>query len=194
LLERLAASRRLALSSLCVVMAGCAREKPPAGSAGTIEAQWVGADTGKLVAPAVAEWCDSLRMLELRAVHGDTGIALLLYPAESLTAGEYRMVLPERGDSVRPSAAVALRWFAETSIWGFRGDGGSLTLASVAPGAVAGRFKAKLRSATEGSRLDLTGSFQGLTVGSAPADCAGIAQDPDDTMPDLPEEFEETTD
>jgi hypothetical protein len=192
--ERLAALRRLALGNFFVAVGACAREKPPVAPDGTLEVQWVGADTGKLVAPAVAEWCDSLRMLELRAVHGDTGIALLLYPADSLTTGDYRMVLPERADSVRPSAAVALRWFAETTISGFRGDGGSLTLASVGPGALAGRFRAQLRSATEGSRLDLTGSFQRLTVHPAPADCAGVAQDPDDTMPDVAEEFEETAD
>ena len=184
---------RLAVTGL-MLLAACSQEQPAAPPGGTIEVNWVGSDTGKLVAPAVAEWCDSLRMLELRAMQGDTGIALVLYPADSLETGEYRTLVPERADSVRPSAAIALRWFAETSIRGFRADSGSLSLASLAPGAGTGRFGARFRSATEGSRLTVTGSFQGLTVGTAPADCAGVAVDPDDPEPDVAEEFQETAD
>jgi hypothetical protein len=191
--KRLAARRRLALSSL-IVMAACAQEKPDVPSSSTLEVRWVGSDTGKLVAPAVAEWCDSLRMLELRAMHGDTGIALVLFPADSLEPGDFRTVVPERADSERPAAAIALRWFAETSIRGFRADSGTLSLASLGPGTGAGRFTARLRSATEGSRLTVTGSFKGLTVGPAPADCAGVAEDPDDSEPDVAEEFQETAD
>jgi hypothetical protein len=177
-----------------MLVGACSRGQPAAPPHGRVEVQWVGSDTGKLVAPAVAEWCDSLRMLEVRAVHGDTGIALVLYPGDSLTAGRYPMVPPRRRDSTRPGAALALRWFAETSIRGFQGDSGSVTVAALGVGAGAGRFGARLRSATEGSRLRLTGSFQGLTIRPAPADCAGATQDPDDTMPDLEEEFEETPD
>ena len=191
--EVLAALGRLALA---VTVAGCSGEEPAAPRGGTLEAQWVGGDTGKLVAPAVAEWCDSLRMLELRAVHGDTGIALVLFPADSVVPGDYRMVNPDRAraDSSRPSAAVALRYFAETSIRGFRGDSGSVTLATTGPGGRSGRFSARLRSATEGTRLSVTGSFQGVTVATAPPGCAGVAEDPDDPDPDLEEEFRETAD
>jgi hypothetical protein len=190
--EALAASGRLAL--MVVTVAACAGGEPAAPQGGTLEVQWVGSDTGKLVAPAVAEWCDSLRMLELRAMHGDTGIALVLYPSDSASAGVYPVVTPERADSGRPSAAVALRYFAETPIRGFRGDSGSVRLESLGPGAGAGRFSARLRSATEGSRLSVTGSFQGLSVARAPPECAGVAEDPDDPDPDLEEEFQETAD
>ena len=190
--EPLAAVRRLAAGGLMAVAAGCSEERPAATAGGSLEVQWVGGDTGKLVAPAVGEWCDSLRMLEVRAVHGDTGIALALYPADSVAPGAYPLVVPQRADSVRPAAAVALRWFAETSIRGFRSDSGTVTLTAVAPGA--GRFSGSLRSATEGTRLTVTGSFQGLTVAPAPADCAGVAPAPADTQPDLEEEFEETAD
>ncbi|HEY7505393.1 MAG TPA: hypothetical protein VH700_14940 [Gemmatimonadales bacterium] len=193
MLDPLAAFRRLAMIGL-MPAAACSRESSPDSPQGTLEAQWVGSDTGKLVAPAVAEWCDSLRVLELRAMHGDTGIALALYPADSLAVGHYPAVLPERGDSTRPSAAVAMRWFAETSIRGFRGDSGSVTLAATGPGAGAGRFAARLRSTTEGSRLNLTGSFRGLTVRPAPPDCAGVAKEPVDTEPDLEEEVQESAD
>ena len=144
--------------------------------------------------PAVAEWCDSLRVLELRAIRGDTGIALVLYPTDSAAPGDYPMVPPERADSTRPAAALALRWFAETSIRGFRSDSGSVTLAAVGPGAGSGRFSGRVRSTTEGSRLTVTGTFQGLTVQPGPAECAGVAPDPDDPDPDPAEEFEETAD
>jgi hypothetical protein len=150
-----------------------------------MQVQWTGADTGKLTAPAIAEWCDSLRLLQVRAIQGDTGIALVLYPLPAGTVGsgvppgKYLVLPPERADSSRPSAAVALRWFAETSIRGFRGDSGSVTLESVAPGAGAGRFSAALRSATEGSRVTVAGSFKGLTVTTAPADCAGRPPEPE---------------
>jgi hypothetical protein len=191
--DALAALGRPALIGL-VLAAACSWERSTESAGGTLEARWIGSDTGKLVAPAVAEWCGKLRMLELRAVHGDTGIALALYPADSLTAGDYPAVPPERGDSTRPSAAVAMRWFAETSIRGFRGDSGSVTLAATGPGVGAGNFAARLRSTTEGSRLTLTGSFRGLTVRPAPPDCAGVAKEPVDTEPDLEEEVQETAD
>jgi hypothetical protein len=191
--EPLAAVARLAVAGLAVVAAcspGGSAERP----AGSLEAQWVGADTGKLAAPAVAEWCDSLRVLELRALRGDTGIALALYPADSLVPADYRVVSPERGDSVRPAAAVALRWFAETTIQGFRSDSGSVVLTAAGPGAGAGRFTARLRSSTEGRRLRVSGSFSGLTITPAPPDCAGVPRDPDDTIPDIAEEFRESAD
>jgi hypothetical protein len=98
---------------------------------------------------------------------------------------------PERADSSRPSAAVALRWFAETSIRGFRGDSGTVMLEATGRGTSAGRFSAYLRSATEGSRLMVTGSFKGLNVTPAAEGCAGPPpQEPDE--PDEPlDELEE---
>jgi hypothetical protein len=155
--------------------------------------QWTGADTGKLSAPAVAEWCDSLRLLQVRAIHGDTGVALVLYPLDAGMAGssrvppgKYPVLPPERADSGRPSAAVALRWFAETSIRGFRGDSGLVTLESSAPGAGAGKFSAALRSATEGSRVTVSGSFQSLTITPASPECAGRPPDEEAVSEDEP--------
>jgi hypothetical protein len=157
-----------------------------------LQVQWTGADTGKLAAPAVAEWCDSLRLLQVGAIHGDTGIALVLYPLQAamvggrVPPGKYVVLPPDRADSSRPSAAVALRWFAETSIRGFRGDSGLVTLESSVPGAGAGKFTAALRSATEGSRLTVTGSFKGLTVTPASPECAGRPEEEDAASEDEP--------
>jgi hypothetical protein len=164
--------QRLALAAL-MAAAACFSSESTESPAGSLQAEWTGVDTGKLSAPAVAEWCDSLKLLELRAIHGDTGIALVLYPSDSIAPGEYVVVQPARADSSRPAAAAALRWFAETSIRGFRGDSGEVVLQSAAPGVMRGRFSVYFRSATEGSRLSTTGSFSGLNVTAAPKSCAG---------------------
>lgn len=181
---------RIIAAGLIGVLA-CSSGEPPDSPTGSLEVEWIGGDTGKLSAPAVAEWCDGLKLLELRAIHGDTGIALVLYPADSsaparsvtradsvapgdsVTAGDYPVVPPQRADSSRPSAAIALRWFAETSIRGFRGDSGTVVLEATGQGTSAGRFSAYLRSATEGSRLTVTGWFKGLSITAAPEGCVG---------------------
>jgi hypothetical protein len=48
-----------------------------------------------------------------------------------------------------------------------------VVLEATATGTSAGRFSAHLRSAAEGSRLTVTGSFQGLSIRTAPKNCAG---------------------
>ena len=188
----------------------CSSGEPAPSRTGSLDVEWTGADTGKLSAGAVAEWCDSLRVLELRAIQGDTGIAIAVYPSgprvradtvarprsilrpssaapdtmvpgDSVTPGDYPVLPPEQADSSRPSAAVALRWFAETSIRGFRGDSGKVVIEAIGPGRSAGRFSVHLRSATEGSRLTVTGTFAGLSVTPAPASCAGRPPGADDT-------------
>jgi hypothetical protein len=184
---------RLVAAGLIGVLA-CSSGEPVDSRTGSLDVEWTGADTGKLSAPAVAEWCEGLKVLELRAIQGDTGIALVLYPSDSIapadsaTPGDYPVVPPERADSSRPSAAVALRWFAETSILGFRGDSGTVVLEATGPAASAGRFSAYLQSATEGSKLTVTGSFKGLSVISAPAGCVGGSPAPEEVGP--PEETE----
>ena len=183
-----------------IAMLACAPREPADSGAGSLEVVWTGSDTGELSASAVAEWCDSLEIMELRAIHGDTGIALVLYPADSLTPGKYPVMAPERADSSRPSAAVALRWFAETSIRGFRGDSGTVMLEATGRGTSAGRFSAYLRSATEGSRLMVTGSFKGLNVTPAAEGCAGPPpqepDEPDEPLDELdePDRSEESAD
>jgi hypothetical protein len=68
---------------------------------------------------------------------------------------------------------VAVRWFGETAISGFRSDSGAVTVDAIAPGAMSGRFTGQLRSSTEPGRLAVTGSFSGLSVEPAPRECAG---------------------
>jgi len=185
----------------------CSSGEPAESRAGSLEVNWTGSDSGTLSAPAVAEWCDSLKLLELKAIKGDTGFAIAFYPSglrarvdstvrpgsaawsdsvtrgDSVMPGTYPVFAPDRADSSRPSSAMALRWFAETSIRGFRGDSGAVVLEATRQGASAGRFSAHLRSTTEGSKLAITGSFKGLSVTPAPADCAGRPPEPDPVEP-----------
>ena len=190
----------LALAGAIVLLA-CSRGDSSEPKTGSLEARWIGSDTGKLTAPAVAEWCDSLNLLELRAIHGDTGIALVLYPADSLKdsvpPGDYPVLTPHRQRPRRPSAVIALRWFAETSIRGFRGDSGIVVFQAGKKATRAGKFSGYMRSATEGSRVTVVGSFKDLTVTPAAADCAGRApEQPEDSGDNLvdPDEVGESAD
>jgi hypothetical protein len=151
----------------------CHRDEPGAAG-GRLSARWTGADTATFSAPAVAEWCDSLRLLEIRAVAGDTGVGIALYPPDTLVAGAYPIRPPNVADTILPpSAAVALRWFSKTTVMGYQGDSGALTLGRRPDGSLSGRFSAAARPLVSGARLRVGGTFDGLRVVRAPRECAG---------------------
>lgn len=147
--------------ALCA--AGCSRPGSPETAQPGLVAEWTGSDTGRIVAAARAEWCDSLGLLEVRAIHGDTGLALAIYPVGAARPDTYPVLLPARADSVPPGAAVVLRWFAETAIKGFQSDSGTVVLER-ADDRVSGHFEAALRSINDPMRLDLRGDFRDLPV------------------------------
>ena len=74
----------LAHAALAIGIAACAGPEPRAADAPRLELQWTGADTGRITSPATAEWCGVLRVLQIDAVRGDTGIAIALYPRDSI--------------------------------------------------------------------------------------------------------------
>lgn len=170
---------RWAPVALVVLAAGCGKPAPGEPAGPRLEARWTGSDTAGFRAPAVAEWCDSLNLLEIRAVAGDTGLALAIYPRDSLQPGDYPIRSPEVADTRPPSAAVALRWLARTAVLGFRGDSGTLTLRRAAGGALSGSFRAGTRAASGTGRLSVTGSFEELHPRPASRGCT-----PRDTVPD----------
>ena len=129
--------------------------------------------------PATAEWCDSLRLLQIQALRGDTGVVIALYPVQRFQAGRFRVAPPAKADSTPPAAAVALRWFADTSIRGFQGDSGTVVVDQTRPGVFAGTFDAEAHSVTDGARLTIRGSFHGLTVRPASRGCTARRQRPD---------------
>ena len=84
---------------------GCGNSETSGTPTGYMEARWTGADTGVVSAPAIAEWCEERRLLEIRAVRGDTGVALAVFPSVIVSADSYRVVAPT--DSTAPSARAS---------------------------------------------------------------------------------------
>jgi hypothetical protein len=153
--------------------AGC-RGNSEVPSGPRVSVRWTGADTASFSASAVAEWCASLHLLEIRAVAGDTGVGIALYPPDTIEAGRYPFRRPDVADTaLPPSAALALRWFSQTTVMGYQGDSGSLTLERRPDGSLAGRFTAAAGPLVTGTRGHATGTFGGLRVVAAPSDCAG---------------------
>ena len=172
--------RALLTSLLALTLAASCGERGAGGGSGPfLEAEWSGKDTATIRGAATAEWCDSLRLLQIQALRGDTGVAIAIYPGGQLEAGRFRVVSPTRADSAPPGAAVALRWFAETSIKGFQGDSGAVVVDQPRPGVLTGTFNAKAHSVTDEGRLTIRGSFRGLVVRPAARGCAARRQHPD---------------
>jgi hypothetical protein len=159
--------------------AACRDREAGSASASFLEAGWRGKDTAEIRGAATAEWCDSLQFLEIQALRGDTGIAIAIYPARQLEAGRVHVVLPNSPDSTRPRAALALRWFAETSIRGFQGDSGAVVIEQPRPGVLTGTFNARAHSVTDAASLTIHGSFRGLVVRPAPRGCPARRLRPD---------------
>jgi hypothetical protein len=156
----------------CVVLLACTRKDEVRPTGAWLEADWTGTDTGRISAPATAEWCDSLGVLEIRAVQGDTGIALAIHSPISPGSGRYPVRPPAGTDSVRQRAALAVRWFAETAIKGFRGDSGEVRLERSTSGIVSGGFSAELSAVNATDRLSIRGKYRDLEVSPATRGCA----------------------
>jgi len=149
---------------------GCRLSAPdPKGP--RLEVAWAGSDTATFSAPATAEWCDSLRMLEIRALGSDTGVSLIVYPVGPVGPGRYPVRVPEGADTARPSSAVGLRWFAANLVRGFQGNSGAVLLRKASEGTVSGEFDAAAGSVTDDRRLTLRGSFHGLRIRAAERGC-----------------------
>lgn len=133
--------------------------------------RWTGADTAAFDAAATAERCDTLHVVVIRAISGDTGVGLALYDSGTLRAGTYPIRPPEKADSAVPAAALGLRWFAKTAVQGFQGDSGQVSLRRSGSGALSGTFTAKARAISGAGGLRLTGSFDGLRVKPAALGC-----------------------
>jgi hypothetical protein len=157
---------------------GCQVGKGPVTPGPRLEVRWTGGEAATFGAPATADWCDSLNLLEILAMSGDTGIAIAIYSREGIATGAYPVRPPEAADSVPPSSAIGLRWFTQTSVRGFQGDSGSLSLTREADGTLSGRFKAAAHPVTGKGPLTLTGSFGGLRERPATRGCSTAPPSP----------------
>jgi hypothetical protein len=142
-----------------------------------------------MTAPASATWCEVQRLLEIRSIRGDTGIALALYPTRRPTAGPYRILEPAKAESLPPAAGMAVRWLARNVVQGFRADSGQLQLERSSTGQLSGQIHARARSVVDTQRIMLTANFRDLipqpdTLRCTPADSAEDAAEAGDTMVD----------
>jgi len=142
-----------------------------------MDLHWTGSDRGKVSAGATAEWCSLLRLLEIRVIRGDTGIALAIYPRDTVLPGKYPVKEPARAESLAPAAGIAVRWATPTSIKGFQGESGSVVLERSGGGSLSGRVEALARSATDTGRINISGSFHSLSVRTSTRGCVRPARD-----------------
>lgn len=147
-----------------VLLAGC---KGKESGAGTIDVSWIGSDTGRIAAPAVAHWCAGDSTLEIIGIAADSGAALALFPADTVTPGKYPVGSPTR-DLTRPRAGVALRRFGENMVLGYYSRSGVVSLDSLDP--FAGTVEATLQNLSSGEQVTLSGGFHGIRL-SADSSC-----------------------
>jgi hypothetical protein len=164
--------RLTALAIGFVGLIGCNRSAATPTGGGQIDVRWSGSAAGRFSTGAVAEWCGILRLLEIRGIRGDTGIALAIFVPDTVSAGEYRVIDPARAESLPPAAALALRWASSTSIIGFQAESGSVVLEQADSTGVSGRVRAAARSVNDTQRIAVEGEFRDLNVRSQARGCA----------------------
>ena len=167
---------------VCINLAACGDSPAAARAGGWVEASWTGADTGRMAAAGIAEWCAERRALEIRAVQGDTGLAVVLYPRDSIEPDTFRVVLPEGADTLSSAGAIGLRLFEATAMQGYQGDSGAIVLQRAESGQLSGTIAARARSVVNGQQVRLTGQVRDLTVVSQGRGCgAELLPDSADT-------------
>ena len=162
--------RWVAVACLGGVLACTTAEKPTLAGP-RLAVRWTGADTAAFSAPATAERCDTLHLIEIRAISGDTGVGIALYDSGTTRPGSYAIRLPERADSEAPAAALALRWFSKTAVQGYQGDSGEVVLRASAD-VLSGTFRARAHAINSATKLEVTGSFDGVRLRRGPQGCA----------------------
>jgi hypothetical protein len=177
---------------ICFLLVIACREAPGRSNGpGHLEVQWEGSSKGQLSGLATASWCELRRVLAIRTVRGDTGIALALYPEKALTPGAYKVVAPARAESIPPAAAVAVRWPTKSVIQGFQGDSGRVILQRTSSGRVSGRVSSRARSVVDTQRIVMMGTFRDLLVQPDSLGCEP-EDSPADTLPDKAAEGPDT--
>ena len=127
--------------------------------------------------PAQALWCQDQGWLEVVGARSDTGIGLALFPSDTTIAGRYPIVLAlERADSIRPLAAVAVRWFSKDELLSFEGVEGEVVIEHTGEG-VAGRFHARLRAPVGIDSLLLEGEFRETPLTRGGIECQRVGPD-----------------
>ena len=160
--------KRLAWVIPVLLVSACGRGKD---GRGRIELGWTGADTGRLSVPATAQWCPADTALEVSGVEGDSGVAVAIFPADTIAAGVYPVGAPRQG-LARPRAGIALRRFGENLILGYYSLSGTVTVDTASP--LHGALQATLKNLNTGEQVNVSGSFRGLAIEPGTAMCRDI--------------------
>jgi hypothetical protein len=148
-----------------------------------MDVAWTGVDTTRFRAEASAIWCQEGGWLEVTGLIGDTGVGVVVYPEDSVPAGDYAVHDP--ADSLGQGAAVAVRWFGENAVHALQGRTGSVSLAEDTVGILSGSFDARAVSTMRPETLDVRGVIQRVAVALGDATCAGVRHtEPADTSVD----------
>ena len=159
-----------------------------AGMATLLAACGSGADTMRVVwqrdtvsaefsLPVRVVWCQDQGWLEVIGARSDTGVGLAIFLSDTTLTGRYPIVLAlERADSIRPVAAVAVRWFSQDELLSFEGVEGEVVVEHTTEG-LAGRFHARLRAPLGTDSLLLEGDFSETPVTRGGIECQRVGSD-----------------
>jgi len=127
--------------------------------------------------PVHAVWCQERGWLEVVGARSDTGVALAIFPSDTIITGRYPIVPPlERTDSMRPLAVVAVRWFSQDELLSFEGVEGEVVVEHTV-GGLAGRFNARLRAPLGNDSLLLEGEFRETPLTRGGIECQRVGMD-----------------
>jgi hypothetical protein len=161
---------RFRMLSLVMLLLGC---QGSSRAGGQIMVEWTGNTAGRFAAPLRATWCPATGLIELLAVHGDTGVGSALFLRDSgvVTTGDYPVVLGATHPEPRPGAVSALRWFNNTSITAWEGLRGIIRLER-GDSLLAGTLDLVLQGIEHPDTLHLTGRFEQVPLIRADTGCA----------------------
>ncbi len=139
---------------------------------GTIAFDWRGTFNGRAVLPARVSWCPVTRIGVLDAIAADTGVEIVFYEKDSLSAGTHPIVAASNGGAMpRPGATVAFRWSpGNDSLEGFRSGTGTAALRWT-DGTLSGVANAHLQAAIGFDTLRFSATFDHLPVTATAAGC-----------------------
>ena len=147
---------------------GGARRVP----AGMLAVQWSGTRRGVATLPAKVSWCPVNRTGVVEAIAGDTGVAVVLYEDNALTAGTHPVVPPSgTAPPVRPAASVVMRWPPDSAVLlGFTSRSGEVVLRPAGQ-RLSGTLRLRMHGSLAGDSLTLSGRFVDLPVVTMAVGC-----------------------
>lgn len=132
---------------------------------GTVEAEWRGADRGRLVTKATAVHCPESGIVLVEGIRADSGLALALFPADlgAIASGEYVVTAGNAAEVPRPGALAAFRAFNTAELRAWESYAGTVAV-TTGGGRLDGEFQLRLRLAEGADTLRMTGALRAVPV------------------------------